>query len=196
MESPNPYRAPTADIHPPTEGGSDLTPPYSPAGRFGRLSYIAWLTIVSVVGQSIMLISGGRAPIELPVGAGGAPVPGAMPDISPVALVVAAVIGLVTLTIAIVFAIRRCHDIDISGWWNLLVAIPLVNLVYTLFLMFKRGTDGPNRFGPPRTTPGWERVVGIIGIVLFVGAVVVGIAAAIAVPAYFDYMERAGQVGM
>lgn len=48
MESPNPYRTPTADIHPPAEGGSDLTPPYSPAGRFGRLSYIAWLMIVSV----------------------------------------------------------------------------------------------------------------------------------------------------
>jgi Tfp pilus assembly protein PilE len=39
-------------------------------------------------------------------------------------------------------------------------------------------------------------VVGIIGIVLFVGVFVFGLIAAIAVPAYFDYMERAARVGM
>jgi hypothetical protein len=73
--------------------------------------------------------------------------------------------------IAIIFAVRRCHDIDISGWWNLLIAVPLVNIAYGLFLVLKPGTEGANRFGPPRTMPGWEKVVGIIGAVIMVGGI-------------------------
>lgn len=181
MQSPNPYQPPTADIHPPTEDGYDLTPPYSPAGRFGRLSYIAWLLIVSVAGQLLTLIFGGGAPIELPIDPGGALAPGAMPEINPAAMAVSAVVGLIALVIGIIFAIRRCHDIEISGWWNLLIAIPFVNLLYMLFLMLKPGTDGPNRFGPARATPGWEKVVGIVGIALFAVALV-GILTVIAIP--------------
>ncbi|MCG6860291.1 MAG: DUF805 domain-containing protein [Chromatiaceae bacterium] len=192
METTSPYRPPTSDIRPPTEGGNDLTPPYSPAGRFGRLSYIAWVTIISIAGQLITLIFGGGPPIHYSVDPGGAPVPGAMPEISPVALAVSIVVGLIMLVIGIIFAVRRCHDIEISGWWNLLIAIPVVNLLYMLFLIIKSGTDGPNRFGPARVTPGWEKVVGIIGIVLFVGLFVIGVIAAIAIPAYLGTTGAAG----
>ncbi len=43
--------------------------------------------------------------------------------------------------------VRRLHDGDRSGWWYLLVMIPLVNL-YILYLMIIKGTTGENRFGP------------------------------------------------
>lgn len=181
MESTNPYRAPISDVHPPVEDGQDLTPPYSPAGRFGRLSYIAWILVLSVASQLLTLILGGGAPIDLPVDSGSAPVPGAVPVVSGAALTISIVIGLISLVVGIIFAIRRCHDIDISGWWNLLIAIPFVNLFYGLFLTVKAGTQGANRFGPARETPGWEKVVGIIGIVLF-GIALVGIIAVVLIP--------------
>ena len=44
--------------------------------------------------------------------------------------------------------IRRCHDIDKSGWWSLLMLVPFVNIVFGLYILFKKGTAGRNRFGP------------------------------------------------
>lgn len=44
-------------------------------------------------------------------------------------------------------AVRRLHDSDRSGWFYLLVLIPLVN-IYLLYLMIIKGTAGANRFGP------------------------------------------------
>jgi uncharacterized membrane protein YhaH (DUF805 family) len=196
METPNPYRTPATDLGHLAGDGNDMSPPYSPSGRFGRLSYIAWLAIVSVIGQLINLILVGGPPIELPVDPSGAPVPGAIPDVNPIALSVSLVTGLVVMVLGIIFAIRRCHDADISGWWNLIFLIPLVNLIYLLFLMIKRGSDGPNRFGPERLTPGWEKVVGIAGILLFVGFFALLIVAAIAMPAFMSDMGTAGPAGM
>lgn len=43
-------------------------------------------------------------------------------------------------------AIRRLHDSDRSGWFYLLVLIPLVNF-YVLYLTIIKGTAGANRFG-------------------------------------------------
>lgn len=181
MQSPNPYRTPTADVQPPVDDGSDLTPFYTPAGRFGRLSYLAWVMVMSVASWLIVMALTVVGLIELPVDAGGAQVPGLMPDMGPVGLTVWILINLISLVIVVIFAVRRCHDIDISGWWNLLMVIPVVNLVFVLFLILKPGTEGANRFGPPRETPGWEKVVGIIGVVFF-GLAVIGIVAAIAIP--------------
>ena len=48
----------------------------------------------------------------------------------------------------ITVGVRRMHDIDKSGWWLLIGIIPLVGLVLIYFLA-KKGTPGPNRFGPP-----------------------------------------------
>jgi uncharacterized membrane protein YhaH (DUF805 family) len=43
-------------------------------------------------------------------------------------------------------AIRRLHDTDRSGWFYLLVLIPLVNF-YLLYVLATKGTAGENRFG-------------------------------------------------
>jgi uncharacterized membrane protein YhaH (DUF805 family) len=45
-------------------------------------------------------------------------------------------------------AIRRLHDRDKSGWFFLLVLIPLVGAIILLIWFCQRGTIGPNRFGP------------------------------------------------
>ena len=43
--------------------------------------------------------------------------------------------------------IKRLHDLDKSGKWALLFFIPLVNIFLLLWLFFKRGTIGPNKYG-------------------------------------------------
>src|SRR5437879_1944839 len=45
-------------------------------------------------------------------------------------------------------AVRRLHDIDRSGWWLLLGFIPIVGAIILIVWACKRGTKGPNRFGP------------------------------------------------
>jgi uncharacterized membrane protein YhaH (DUF805 family) len=44
--------------------------------------------------------------------------------------------------------IRRLHDLDKSGWWALLIFIPLVGAIILIVWACTRGTMGPNRFGP------------------------------------------------
>lgn len=44
---------------------------------------------------------------------------------------------------------RRLHDIDKSGWWQLLMLIPLIGLIVLIVFFAKTGNAGANRFGPP-----------------------------------------------
>jgi uncharacterized membrane protein YhaH (DUF805 family) len=48
---------------------------------------------------------------------------------------------------SIAVAARRLHDTDRSGWWQLLLLIPLVGWIVLLVWYCTRGTVGPNRFG-------------------------------------------------
>ena len=45
-------------------------------------------------------------------------------------------------------AVKRLHDLDKSGWYYLLVLVPLVNLILGLCLLFVPGTRGSNEYGP------------------------------------------------
>jgi uncharacterized membrane protein YhaH (DUF805 family) len=45
--------------------------------------------------------------------------------------------------------IKRCHDRDQSGWWVLLLLIPVIGFIWAIInLGILEGTRGPNRFGP------------------------------------------------
>jgi uncharacterized membrane protein YhaH (DUF805 family) len=53
------------------------------------------------------------------------------------------------LWISIVGGAKRCHDRDRSGWFQLIVLIPILGALWLLVeLGFLRGTIGANRFGP------------------------------------------------
>lgn len=45
--------------------------------------------------------------------------------------------------------IRRLHDFNQSGWWVLISLIPIINILFFLFLLFKKGTEDSNKYGPP-----------------------------------------------
>jgi uncharacterized membrane protein YhaH (DUF805 family) len=59
------------------------------------------------------------------------------------------VFALVTLLPSIAVVVRRLHDTDRSGWWYLLILIPLVGIIILIVWCIQRGTPGDNRFGPP-----------------------------------------------
>ena len=54
---------------------------------------------------------------------------------------------LAVLLPSIAVGIRRLHDTDRSGWWLLLVLIPLAGLVLLVFMVFD-SKPGENQYGP------------------------------------------------
>jgi len=92
------------------------------------------------------------------------------------------------LVLSIAFGVRRLHDLDKSGWWLLLMIVPLANLGLAIYLLFFAGTIGENRFGAqPPPNSGWV----IAGAVAYIGVIPLGIIAAISIPAYADFTMRA-----
>ena len=58
------------------------------------------------------------------------------------------IFSLATLLPGIAVSIRRLHDVDRSGWWLLIMFIPLIGWLVLLFWEVSPGTPGANRFGP------------------------------------------------
>jgi uncharacterized membrane protein YhaH (DUF805 family) len=63
--------------------------------------------------------------------------------------VLTAVFALSTILPGIAVSVRRLHDLDKSGWFALLVFIPLVGTIILIYWACQEGTPGPNRFGLP-----------------------------------------------
>jgi len=61
--------------------------------------------------------------------------------------IVGPLVSLAVFIPTIVAATRRLHDTDRSGWWQLIVLIPLIGGIVLLVWLASRGTEGPNRFG-------------------------------------------------
>ncbi|MBR4382216.1 MAG: DUF805 domain-containing protein [Selenomonadaceae bacterium] len=43
--------------------------------------------------------------------------------------------------------IRRLHDLNKTGWFALIMLIPVVNTIFSLYLLFAPGTIGSNDYG-------------------------------------------------
>lgn len=66
------------------------------------------------------------------------------------AIQVIVALGLILPGIAV--GIRRLHDLDKSGWWYLLVFVPIVGALILIFFFIQPGTRGGNQFGPDPLT--------------------------------------------
>jgi uncharacterized membrane protein YhaH (DUF805 family) len=53
--------------------------------------------------------------------------------------------------------VRRIHDTDFSGWWLLLMLIPLIGIVVLIVWWCLEGSKGYNRFGPDPLQPALTR---------------------------------------
>ena len=65
-------------------------------------------------------------------------------EISPINTLV----GLALFLPGLAVSVRRLHDLDRSGWWILLIFIPIIGVIVLIIWDCMRGTVGPNRFGP------------------------------------------------
>ncbi len=99
----------------------------------------------------------------------------------------ATVLWVAYVALAFMLTIQRCHDFNTTGWLALVSLLPLVNLIF----WFIPGTDGRNRWGPP--TPA-NSTLSVVLVWILPLLALVGIVAAIALPAYQQYVKRAQQV--
>jgi uncharacterized membrane protein YhaH (DUF805 family) len=60
---------------------------------------------------------------------------------------------LILLLPTLTVTMRRLHDIDRPGWWILIVVIPIGGMIMLVIMTCRRGTEGPNRFGPEFAQP-------------------------------------------
>ncbi len=60
------------------------------------------------------------------------------------------VVAVIVWLIGLSLSVRRWHDLNKSGWWILVNAIPVLGWIYTLVMLgFMPGDQGSNNYGPP-----------------------------------------------
>jgi uncharacterized membrane protein YhaH (DUF805 family) len=172
--TPSPYSTPKADV-------AETMPEYGPLkvftvnGRIGRVRYLAWSAGMTLAFMVVYLLAIGAMAI--------APIIG---GILAIAVVIAA------MTVSVMIGVQRLHDIGWSGWLWLLMLVPVANLVIAILMLVVPGTTDANRYGPPPPPNSTAVKVLAFGWLLF--PFIIGILAAIAIPQYQSYVERAQQM--
>lgn len=168
----SPYAPPQANV-------AEQLPQYSElkvlgvSGRIGRVRYLGWLMAMTLCFIPIMLIGTGIAAMS-----------------STLAMLALGIASIAAVVIGIFIGVQRLHDIGWSGWLLLVHLIPVVGSVFALLLLIIPGTQGVNRYGPP--PPPNSTAVKVLAW-LFLLVPVTGIVAAIAIPQYQGYVERAAE---
>lgn len=109
---------------------------FSLSDRIGRIRYFTYI-LIALTGSVLLLVLIYIAAFLLPAALGQL--------VSTVSYIM--VKSVIFPLVVFVMSIRRLHDFDLSGWWSLLVLIPLVPFI----LVFVPGKKEANRFGPVPT---------------------------------------------
>jgi uncharacterized membrane protein YhaH (DUF805 family) len=57
--------------------------------------------------------------------------------------------SLISIYLGLAIYAKRWHDRDKSGWWSLIILVPIIGPIWLLVECgILEGTKGPNRFGP------------------------------------------------
>ena len=180
MNSNTPYESPASDIIDPAMQEFDDTQIFSTSQRIGRLRWLAYSMLANFV---LFAIIGILAAVLVPMIATSQSSGG----IGVTAIISIILVYLIPFIVGIILARRRLHDLGQSGWLGLLFLVPLVNLIFGLYLLFAPGMKEANQYGlrpKPNTVVTW--VGGLLAPFIFIGLL-----AATAIPAYQDYIERA-----
>jgi uncharacterized membrane protein YhaH (DUF805 family) len=172
-EAVSPYSTPKSEVGEATQEYGELKV-FTVNGRIGRLRYLGWSMALMLLAMLAYGIAAGVVAIS--------PIAGGI-------LMIPVVIG--TVVISVMIGVQRLHDIGWSGWLWLLNLIPLFGGVLALLMLVVPGSQATNRYGPP-APPNSGGVIAMAwgGLLLWIFAVI-GILAAIAIPAYQDYTVRA-----
>jgi uncharacterized membrane protein YhaH (DUF805 family) len=119
---------------------------FSFSGRFNRAKF--WLVVIATdivmfVVLGILAAMGGGS-LEMPAD-------GSMPTIGGgiVGGIVAFLVAVAGVWIGLAAGVKRFHDRGKTGWWVLIVLVPVIGgLWYLIECGFLRGTVGPNAYGP------------------------------------------------
>ncbi|MSO13420.1 DUF805 domain-containing protein [Rickettsiales endosymbiont of Trichoplax sp. H2] len=80
-------------------------------------------------------------------------------------LVTSIIIFIVLFVMLILIEIKRLHDFNCSGWFLLLKLIPVIGVIFNLFIFFMPGSKGNNRFGPaPGKASKLENLIALLSI--------------------------------
>lgn len=58
-----------------------------------------------------------------------------------------------TLLPGLAVMVRRLHDQNKSGWYVLIILVPLIGSIWLLILLFTEGTNGKNEYGEDPKRP-------------------------------------------
>lgn len=171
-EPDSPYAPPQADV---AERVPEYAPlkPFSIEGRIGRLRFLAWSMVLSLVTIAVV---GVFALIALAL----------VSTDSTAGLIVGGILAFVLCVVfliaTILISVQRLHDVGWSGWLWLLNLVPFVGSFFPLLLVVLPGSGVANRYGappPPNSTA--VKVLSSLWLVLIalmiVGAMAGGISA-------------------
>jgi len=128
---------------------------FSLSDRVGRLRYFTYI-IGALSGCVVLLVLVYAAAMLLPTGLG------RLVSVTSYIMIKSVIFPLIVF----VMSIRRLHDFDLSGWWSLLVIVPLVPFALALI----PGKQEANRFGPvPAANPAGLKLAAILLPCVLVG---------------------------
>lgn len=171
-EPDSPYAPPQADV---AERVPEYAPlkPFGVEGRIGRLRFLAWSMVLSLVTIAVV---GVFALIALAL----------VSTDSTAGLIIGGILAFVLCVVfliaTILISVQRLHDVGWSGWLWLLNLVPFVGSFFPLLLVVLPGSGVANRYGappPPNSTA--VKVLSSLWLVLIalmiVGAMAGGISA-------------------
>jgi len=180
----NPYSMPQAELR--EQAGDETYMPtfFAVNGRIGRVRYLGYSVAASFLLMPIFAVLLAMTGVFSLISQG----PAALGAIG--AGFFLGIIAMIVLAFAsgIIIARRRLHDLGKSGWLSLLMVVPVVSLLFWLWLVFGAGDADSNEYGPP---PG-PNSTGVIILAAFVPVMfVLSIVASIALPGYASYKAKA-----
>ncbi|MDB5488714.1 MAG: yhaH [Reyranella sp.] len=114
---------------------------FSFQGRVNRAPY--WYVHLIIVAVEVAFLTAIMVPVIL------ANDPELLADSAVAINLVGALIFIPMFWISLAVTVKRCHDRDKSGWWMLIMLVPLIGGIWFIIdVGFLPGTPGPNRFGP------------------------------------------------